>query len=57
MRIFNSDSTQSNHGLNSGNEDRINTAVSSTIKWIIALLLIVILGTVSVIAYRGKRED
>ena len=57
MRIFNSDSTQSNHGLNSVNEDRINTAVSSTINWIIALLLIVVLGIVSVIAYRGKRED
>jgi tetratricopeptide (TPR) repeat protein len=57
MKIFNSDSTQSNHGLNSGNEDRINTTVSPTINWIIALVLIVVLGIVSVIAYRGKREE
>jgi tetratricopeptide (TPR) repeat protein len=56
MKIFNSDSIHANHGLNSGNEDLINTTVSSKINWIIALLLIVVLGILSVIAYRGKRE-
>jgi len=57
MRIFNSDSTQNNHGLISGNEDRINTNASSTIKWSIALSLIAVLGILSVIAYRGKRGE
>ncbi len=57
MKIDNSDSTENNHGLNSLNGDGLNTTVSSTINWIIALLLIVVLGMVSVIAYRGKREE
>ena len=56
MKIFNSDSIQNICGLNSGNED-INTTVSSKINWIIALSLIIVLGILSVIAYRGKREE
>lgn len=56
MKIFNSVSIQNNRGLNSGNEDQVNNTVSSTMKWIIALLLIVVLGILSVIAYKGKRD-
>jgi tetratricopeptide (TPR) repeat protein len=57
MKIFNSDSIQNNHGFNSGNEYPSATTVSNTSDWIIALSLIAVLGILSVIAYRGKREE
>jgi len=57
MRIFNSDSIQANHMLNSDNEVDKHSTVSTTIDWIIAFLLLAVLSILSVITYRGKREE
>ena len=57
IKIFNSDSTQSNRGFYLGNENQSVATVSTTSDWIIALSLIAVLGILSVIAYRGKRGE
>ena len=57
MKIFNSDSLQSNRELSSGNENQSVTSVSTSSDWIIAFAMMTILCIVSVIAYKGKRKE